>query len=62
MVDSGTSSVIIDTVTRGQSIRMNSEVYRAIHSAYIQVNSSKVMWQHFTGQMDNNPKHTPTSN
>uniref|UniRef100_A0A3Q3XQL5 Uncharacterized protein n=1 Tax=Mola mola TaxID=94237 RepID=A0A3Q3XQL5_MOLML len=37
---------------------MNSEVYRAILSAYIQPNATKLTERCLTVQMDNDPKHT----
>lgn len=37
---------------------MDSEVYRAILSAQIQSNATKLIGRHFTVQMNNNPKHT----
>uniref|UniRef100_A0A8C5PF25 Transposase n=1 Tax=Leptobrachium leishanense TaxID=445787 RepID=A0A8C5PF25_9ANUR len=38
--------------------RMNSEVFRAILSAYIQPNAAELIGRRFTVQMDNDPKHT----
>ena len=59
MAASGTGSLIfIDDVTADKSSRMNSEVFRAILSAHIQPNASKLIGRRFTMQMDNDPKHT----
>lgn len=37
---------------------MNSETYRGILSAKMLLNAAGLLEQHFTVQMDNNPKHT----
>uniref|UniRef100_A0A667YPJ5 Transposase n=1 Tax=Myripristis murdjan TaxID=586833 RepID=A0A667YPJ5_9TELE len=59
MTASGTGSLVyIDDVTADGSSRMNSDVYRAILSAHIQPNATKLIGQRFTVQMDNDPKHT----
>ena len=60
MAANGTGSLVFfDDVTAGKSNRMNSEVLRAILSAQIQPNASKLIGRRFTLQMDNDPKHTP---
>lgn len=46
-------TVIIDDVTADIRSRVNSGVYRSIHSAYVQTNVTKLK-----GQMDNEPEHT----
>ena len=43
----------IDDATADRSIRMNSEPYRAILSAHIQSNATKVIGCHFTLQLNN---------
>ena len=59
MAANGTGSLVfIDDVTIDKNIRMNSEVLRAIVSAQIQSNASKLIGRCFTVQMDNDPKHT----
>ena len=59
MAANGTGSVVfIDDVTADKSSRMNSEVFRAILSAQIQPNASKLIKRHFRVQMDNDLKHT----
>ena len=59
MAASGTGSLIfIDDVTADKSSRMNSEVFRAILSAHIQPNASKLIGRRFTMQMDNDLKQT----
>ena len=59
MAANGTGSLIfIDDVTADKSSRMDSEVFRAILSAHIQPNASKLIGRCFTVQMDNDPKHT----
>lgn len=59
MAASGTGSLVFtDDVTTDRSSRINSEVYRAILSAHIQVNDGR----HFTVQMDIDPKHTVKAN
>lgn len=50
----GTGSLVfIDDVTAEKSSRMNSEVFRAILSAQIQPNASKLIGRSFTVQVDN---------
>ncbi|KAG2462898.1 TCB1 transposase, partial [Polypterus senegalus] len=59
MAASGTGTLVfIDDVTQDRSSRMNSEVFRDILSAQIQLNAVKLIGQHFMIQMDNDPKHT----
>lgn len=50
------SLVFVDDVTADKSSRMNTEVFRAILSAQIQSNASKLIGLRFIVQMD--PKHT----
>lgn len=49
------SFVFIEYVTDDKSIKMNSEVYRAIVSAQIQPNTSELIAGLFTVQMDSDP-------
>ena len=59
MAANGTGSLVfIDDVTADRSSKMNSEVYRAILSAHIQPNATKLIGRRFTVQVDNDPKHT----
>ena len=59
MAANGTGSLVfIDDVTADRSSKMNSEVYRAILSAHIQPNATKLIGHRFTVQVDNDPKHT----
>ncbi|KAG2467810.1 TCB1 transposase, partial [Polypterus senegalus] len=59
MAASGTGTLVfIDDVTQDRSSRMNSEVFRDILSAHIQLNSVKLIGRRFMIQMDNDPKHT----
>ncbi|KAG2464610.1 TCB1 transposase, partial [Polypterus senegalus] len=48
----------IDDVTQDRRSRMNSEVFRDILSAQIQLNAVKLIGWCFMTQMDNDPKHT----
>ncbi len=48
----------IDDVTADRSSRINSEVFKAILSAHIQPNATKLIGRSFTVQMDNDSKHT----
>ena len=48
------SLVLFDDVTADRSIKMNCDVYRALLSAHIQWNATKVRGRHFRVQMDNN--------
>ncbi|MCJ8732436.1 hypothetical protein PDJAM_G00211380 [Pangasius djambal] len=51
MAASGTGSLVfIDDVTADRSSKMNSEVYRATHSAHIQPNATKLIGRRFTVQ------------
>ena len=52
------STTSCDKHSGDRSIRMNSEVYRAIISALIQPNATKLIEFNFIQQMDNDPKHT----
>lgn len=54
----GWSLVFTDDVTAGRRSRTNCEVCRVILSAQSQLNVSKLCRQHFTVQMDNDPKRT----
>ena len=59
MAANGTGSLVfIDDVTADKSSRIHSEVFRAILSAQIQPNASKLIGRRFAVQMDNDPKHT----
>uniref|UniRef100_A0A8C4S635 Transposase Tc1-like domain-containing protein n=1 Tax=Erpetoichthys calabaricus TaxID=27687 RepID=A0A8C4S635_ERPCA len=59
MAASGTGTLVfIDDVTQDRSSRMNSEVFRDILSAQIQLNAVKLIGRRFMIQMDNDPKHT----
>ncbi len=59
MAANGTGSLVfIDDVTADRISRMNSEVFKAILSAHIQPNATKLFGHSFTVQMDNDPKHT----
>ena len=59
MAASGTGTLVfIDDVTQDRSSPMNSEVFRDILSAQIQVNAAKLIGRRFIIQMDNDPKHT----
>ncbi|KAG2465883.1 TCB1 transposase, partial [Polypterus senegalus] len=59
MAASGTGTLVfIDDVTQDRSSRMNSEVFRDILSAQIQLNAVKLIGWCFMIQMDNDPKHT----
>lgn len=49
--------VLIDNVIADRR-SMNSERYRGIFSAHVQPYPAKVVRQHSTVQMDNDPKHT----
>ncbi|KAG2468420.1 TCB1 transposase, partial [Polypterus senegalus] len=58
MAASGTGTlVVIDDVTQDRSSRMNSEVFRDILSAQIQLNVVKLIGWCFMIQMDNDPTH-----
>lgn len=50
------SLVFIDGVTADRCSMMNSEDCRAMLSAQMHLNVAKLMRQHFTEQMDNDPK------
>ncbi|MCJ8739407.1 hypothetical protein PDJAM_G00046810 [Pangasius djambal] len=59
MAANGTGSLVfIDDVTADRSSKMNSEVSRALLSAHIQPNATKLIGRRFTVQVDNDPKHT----
>lgn len=59
MACNGTKSLVfIDDVTEYRSSQMDSEVYRDMLSAQIQPNEANWIGCRFTGQMDNDPKHT----
>ncbi|KAG2458785.1 TCB1 transposase, partial [Polypterus senegalus] len=59
MAASGTGTLVfIDDVTQDRSSQMNSEVFRDILSAQIQLNAVKLIGWCFMIQMDNDPKHT----
>lgn len=45
-----------------QCNRMTSEVYRAKLCAQIQQNDTKLITEHFTVEMDNDPEHTAKAN
>ena len=58
MAASGTGTLVfINDVTQDRSSRMNSEVFRDILSAQIQLNAVKLIGQRFIIQMDDYPKH-----
>ena len=54
----GTDSLQFINDLTADSIRMDSEAYRAILSVQTQTKAIKLTGQHFTVQMDNDPKHT----
>ncbi|KAG2467436.1 TCB1 transposase, partial [Polypterus senegalus] len=59
MAASGTGTLVfIDNATQDRSSRMNSEVFRDILSAQIQLNAVKLIGRHFMIQMDNDPKQS----
>ncbi|KAG2456719.1 TCB1 transposase, partial [Polypterus senegalus] len=59
MAASGTGTLVfIDDVTQDRSRQINSEVFRDILSAQIQLNAVKLIGWRFMIQMDNDPKHT----
>ncbi|KAG2457144.1 TCB1 transposase, partial [Polypterus senegalus] len=59
MAASGTGTLdFINDVTQDRSSQMNSEVFRDILSAQIQLNAVKLIGRRFMIQMDNDPKHT----
>ncbi|KAG2467586.1 TCB1 transposase, partial [Polypterus senegalus] len=58
MAASGTGTLVfIDDVKQDRRSRMNSEVFRDILSAQIQLNAVKLIGWCFMIQMDNDPKH-----
>ncbi|KAG2464485.1 TCB1 transposase, partial [Polypterus senegalus] len=59
MAASGTGTLVfIDDMTQDRSSRVNSEVFRDILSAQIQLNAVKLIGRCFMIQMDNDPKNT----
>ena len=59
MAANGTGSLVfVDDVTADNSSRIHSEVYRAILSAQIQPNPSKLIGWYLMVQMGNDSKHT----
>ena len=60
MAATGTGSLVL-TEAAVIRIRMNSEVYRAILSAHIQPNATKLIGRCFRVQMGNDLKHIVTA-
>ena len=52
------SPLLIDEVASERGIRMNSEVYRPILPAHIQLNATKLTERPFAVQLDNDLKHS----